>query len=373
MRHTLWLSLLKICALVAVLASSLLYVHYLDPIDSGVCGRESGCEAVRTSGVTYFFVPYLNVPLLGMIAYSVVLLLALLVPEGGVQRQARALVRLRNVATLGGVLALALIVVQALVIGAYCWWCVVVDVAAVAAAFASLAAVQSPLAQRHLLKRWAWGGLGLLAISSPLAYAWLKPPTPVPAAIRELHQPGKINVVEFADFECPWCRKLHPLLKQVLEPYQDRVHFQLLHAPLPGHAHADAAARAAVCADAQGQGAAIVDLLFAGELDQASLVAYAERLNIPVDWFERCLTDPTTQARIEADLARLRESDFQGLPTTYIGNERIVGARPPGVYRAALERAAQAEGGLHVSGGLLLWGSLALAAALVWAGWRRNP
>lgn len=370
MRHQLWLSLLKICALVAVLASSLLYVHYLDPIDSGVCGRESGCEAVRTSGVSYFFVPHLNVPLLGMVAYSVVLLLALAVPEGDGARQTRALLRLRNIATLGGVLALALIVVQALVIGAFCWLCVVVDVAAVAAAFASLAAVQAPLSQRHLLRRWAWGGLGALAISTPLVSSWLKPPTPVPAAIREIYQPGKINVVEFADFECPWCRKLHPLLKAVLEPHRNRVHFQLLHAPLPGHPHAESAARAAVCAEATGQANAMVDLLFDGELDAASLVAYAERLNIPVDWFETCLNDPRTQARIDADLARLQQSDFQGLPTTYIGNERIVGVRPPGVYRAALERAAHAEGGLHVSGGLVLLVSLALAAGLVWAGRR---
>lgn len=371
-RHQLWLSLAKLSALVAILASSLLYVHYLDPIDSGLCGRESGCEAVRTSGASYFFVPYLNVPLLGMIAYGVVLLLALAVPEGDASRRRRPLLRLRNIAALGGVLALVLIIVQALIIKAFCWLCVVVDVAAVVAAFASIAAVQSPRPQRRLLERWAWGGLGVLAAASPLLYSWLKPPPPLPAAIREIQQPGKINVIAFADFECPWCRRLHPVLEQVLEPYQDRIHFQLLHAPLPGHPQSETAARAAVCAEQRGQGSAMADLLFAGALDEASLLEYANRLNIPADWFERCLNAPSTQARVEADLALLQRSDFLGLPTTYIGDERIVGARPPGVYRAALERAAHDDSEWHVSSSLLIWFGLGAALALIWTGARRN-
>src|ERR1043166_2946725 len=74
----LWLLGAQLWVCVALLASSVLYVHYLDPADSDFCGLRSGCETVRRSGFSYFFgSPYLSLPLFSILAQSALLLLSL--------------------------------------------------------------------------------------------------------------------------------------------------------------------------------------------------------------------------------------------------------------------------------------------------------
>src|SRR4051794_26621938 len=133
----LWLLATQLCVCVALLGSSALYVHYLDPAGSDFCGLRSGCEAVRRSGLSYFFgSTYLSLPLFSLLAQ--LLLLALSLRRGRARAEAlrqgglRALWALPEVtlfaaAGLGGMLALGLIAYQALVLGQYCWLCLVVD------------------------------------------------------------------------------------------------------------------------------------------------------------------------------------------------------------------------------------------------------
>lgn len=355
MLHKHWLTLYRALALLAVLASSLLYVHYLDPADSSICGGASGCEAVRRGSFSYFGVPYLNVPLIGMLAYGVLLLDSL-----GALTMAR-LRRMRAMAGLGGVLALVLVLVQALVIEAFCLWCMLVDAAAVGVAFAGVALYHAADRQVPQLRPWAWGTLMIAAMVLPLTWQSVKPNPAVPRLVTELYQPGKINVVEFADFQCPHCRRLHLTLSQLLQQYGDRVHFVRLNVPLPMHEHAEGAAKAAVCAQAQGREQQMADLLFEGHLGQEHYIAYAKELELELGAFTQCLEDPATSEAVERDVTRFRASGLRGLPTTFVGEQKIGGARPLSVFQEAFEKAALEQAEFALPG----WVFIALCGLLV--------
>lgn len=357
-----WLTLYRTLALLAVVASSLLYVHYLDPGDSDICGGASGCEAVRRGSFSYFGVPYLNVPLLGMLAYGVLLLDSL-----GVLTSAR-LQRMRAMAGVGGVLALVLVLVQALVIQAFCVWCMMVDAAAVGVAFTGLALHREGARQQPLLRPWSWVALLVGSVVLPLTWHAVKPTPGVPRLVAELYRPGKINVVEFADFQCPHCRRLHTTLSQLRQEYGERVHFERLNVPLPNHVHAESAAKAAVCAAAQGREEEMADRLFEGQLGEEHYRAYASDMGLDLPAFERCLADPATLQVIEQDVARFRASELRGLPTTFVGEQKIAGARPLPVFKEAFERAILNETAFAMPGWAFLLSCVGFVVAVCWFG-----
>ena len=271
-----WLLGAQLCTCLALLASAALYVHYLDPADSDFCGLRSGCEAARRSGLSYFFgSPYISLPLFSMLAQIALLSLSL---RRGKDR-ARAL----------GVLAVALIAYQGLVLGAFCWLCLVTDASVIGAALCALGWASAAREQEQLppspLRPAAWFGIAAVLVAAPMLWNGVRPETPVPASIRALYVPGKINVVEFADFECPFCRRLHAVLKPVLAEYGERVAFQRFMRPLEMHPHAELAARAGLCAAAQGKGEEMADRLFAITLSEESIAA--ELRGVPLHHFGR--------------------------------------------------------------------------------------
>ena len=121
---------------------------------------------------------------------------------------------------------------------------------------------------------WAFAAAVTLA---PILWHAIKPPPAIPKPVAALYQPGKINVIEFADFECPYCRRLHAILDPLVDAAGDRVNFVRLQRPLSQHVYAEHAARAALCAEAQGKGEAMADRLFAEKLDHDKIVAIAEQ------------------------------------------------------------------------------------------------
>ncbi len=367
MPHRHWLNIYRALALLAVLASALLYIHYLDPVDSNICGGASGCEKVRGSGFSYYKSPYVNVPLVGMLAYGFLLLDAL-----GPATASR-LSRVRWMAGVGGILALGLVVVQALVVKAFCWLCLVVDVAGVGAAFAAVFAHASEAEPKEVLTKWSWAGLLAAAVALPLVWYAVKPVPDVPRLVKMYYEPDKINVIEFADFQCPHCRRLHPTLESVVEEYGERVHFKRLNMPLPSHSQAIPAARAYLCADAEGKGEEMADRLFEGELGPEHYAEYARELGLDGSAFEACTKDAETDKKLGVEVAVFRQSGLRGLPTTFVGKQRIGGARPRAVYVEAIEKAASAEEPFSLSGPAVLGGSAMLLMGLVWFGRRRDP
>jgi predicted DsbA family dithiol-disulfide isomerase len=377
-----WLLFTQVCIVTALAASSALYVHYLDPADSAFCGLRSGCEAVRRSGVSYFLGSrFVSLPLFGVAAYAVLFSLTLGVSgqsaaaRGGGSAAGRPHVPLFLLSGLGAALGLGLFAYQWLALGQFCWLCVIVDGAAVATAvgafFVARSARAVALPVESPLKPWAALALAALALLAPFGWHSLKPPPAVPAGVLSLYEPDKINVVEFADFQCPHCRSLHATLKPLLAEYGERVNFVRLHHPLPGHDMADPAARAAICADAQGKGEPMADRLFTMALSADNITAAGRELELDGLAFATCLSAESTARTLQDHFARIDEESFKGLPTTYIGSKVLVGARPEATLRDAFERAAQGEG-WSLSGGVYLGVLVTIVIALGVAGLRRE-
>jgi protein-disulfide isomerase len=385
MRRSAWLFITQLWVCVALAASAALYVHYLSPLDSGYCGPSSGCEAARRSGLGYFFGSrYVSLPLFSLVAFGALLALSLRRPQleslpGANQEERRGPLRalwqepsltLFAASGAGAVLGLGLMGYQAFVLEQYCWLCMIVDVAALGSAFFAFLAArgvrQTGKPAASPLRAGAWLAVAALIVAGPLVWDAIKPAPPVPRAIAALYQPGKINVVEFADFECPYCRRLHALLGPLLAEYGDAVHFVRAHRPLMNHPHADHAARAAICAEAQGKGEAMANGLFEVTLSVESITRLAESLRLDPIAFDRCLPSEATNAVLAHDASLLPDDELRGLPTTYIGNKQFVGVPTEAALRDALERArttpvAAPSGTLYAA---LLGGLIALVGFL---------
>jgi protein-disulfide isomerase len=129
-----------------------------------------------------------------------------------------------------------------------------------------------------------------------------------------------VTVVEFADFECPFCQRLAPELEELLEKRSGKVRFVYKFMPLSMHPHGEQAARAAIAAQAQGKFWEMHRQLFANgtHLEDADLETYAKGLGLDVARFRVDLQSPATKARLDADRKLADDLGVKGTPTLYI-------------------------------------------------------
>jgi protein-disulfide isomerase len=139
-----------------------------------------------------------------------------------------------------------------------------------------------------------------------------------------------VTVVEFSDFQCPFCSRAVPVMKALHARYPDDVRIVYRHLPLSFHAQAREAAIAAVCADDQGHFWDYHDLLFENQedLEREAFVAHAEALDLDLDRFEACLDSDDAAATVDADLRAAEAAGATGTPTFYINGIKLTGARP---------------------------------------------
>jgi protein-disulfide isomerase len=341
---------LRAASLIALATSVALLGDYTSLSPAFCTAADAGCGAVRRSSLGY----PLGIPMPAFGVAGFTTLFALSMFDTPFRRRF-----LPPMAALGAVAALALLVIQAVMVKTFCAFCVIVDVSGIVAGVAAWmwvkasAETPAPAKKRRSvppepadsLKPWAWWVLATIAVAAPVLWPRVKPIPPVPEPIRALYKPGKINVIEFADYQCPFCRMLHPELKKIVHEYGSQVHFMRLNLPLKSHPFSFDAAKVAVCAEASGKGEPVADALFATEdLSLPAIKKLAVGLGVPAAELERCLEDPETAARIHREEQLLRSTGFEGLPTTYIGAKRIVGAREPEVFREAFEAAKRGEG-----------------------------
>ena len=88
----------------------------------------------------------------------------------------------------------------------------------------------------------------------------------------------------------------------------------------------------------------MADWLFASnDLEEAAISAQAKQLGLDPEAFARCVSDPSTDARIDADIAFIRSVGFEGLPTTWVGDRKLLGAQPVARYVDAMRAVARGE------------------------------
>jgi protein-disulfide isomerase len=139
-----------------------------------------------------------------------------------------------------------------------------------------------------------------------------------------------VQLIEFADFECPFCGSLHKTLKVVREHHPMQIGLTYVHFPIPGHRFALPAARVAECAGEQGRFEAIFDQLFEGQ-DQFGLKPwddYATAAGVPdLVAFDACVKNIDPITRVEEGKALGAQLDVHGTPTIIINGWKL--GHPP--------------------------------------------
>jgi protein-disulfide isomerase len=139
-----------------------------------------------------------------------------------------------------------------------------------------------------------------------------------------------VTIVEFSDFQCPYCSRLTPTLDQVKKKYGDKVRIVFRQFPLPMHQNAEKAAEAALCANDQGKFWQLHDAMFSnqGALAVDQLKAKAVELGLKADDFNKCLDSGAKVAVIEADKKAGSEAGVNGTPAMFINGRFLNGAVP---------------------------------------------
>lgn len=140
---------------------------------------------------------------------------------------------------------------------------------------------------------------------------------------------ARTTIVVFTDLDCPYCARLDGNLRELVADHPD-VKVTLRHHPLPMHAQARLAAKAAIAAERQGKLAELVHVLFVNQPahDRASLEKYAASVGLDRARFARDLDDPELDTRLAADEADAQKLHVKGTPTMFIDGKRVAGARP---------------------------------------------
>lgn len=156
-----------------------------------------------------------------------------------------------------------------------------------------------------------------------------------------------IVMIEFSDYECPYCGRVEPTVHELLKRYPERLRLVYRHHPLSFHPNARPAASAAVCAEAQGHFWEYHALLFSNQraLGSDQLLLYAEQVGLDLAAFETCRSSEQTSARIDQDVADAMAVGASGTPAFFINGVRLTGAQPiegfEDVIREELDRLAQ--------------------------------
>ena len=139
-----------------------------------------------------------------------------------------------------------------------------------------------------------------------------------------------VTIVEFSDFQCPFCSRLTPTIKQVEEKYGNKVRLVFRQYPLPMHPNAQKAAEASLCAGDQGKFWEMHDAMFADQnaLGVDQLKAKAASLGLKAEEFNSCIDSGKHAAAIQADMKEGSAAGVSGTPALFINGRFINGAVP---------------------------------------------
>jgi protein-disulfide isomerase len=149
-----------------------------------------------------------------------------------------------------------------------------------------------------------------------------------------------VTIVEFSDFQCPYCKKAQDTLKDLLIKYKGRVKLAFRDFPLRTlHPQAQIAAEASRCAEEQGKFWEYHDALFAGQatLSQAALVETAGSLGMDKKSFESCLATGKFKAQIEQDVQDGTKAGVAGTPGFFINGVFVNGAQPAAEFEKIID------------------------------------
>jgi protein-disulfide isomerase len=209
---------------------------------------------------------------------------------------------------------------------------------------ATLDQVRTPIRSLLMQERTAAARrryLDILRTRTAVSIALDPPRIAVAAAGRPLR--GAVNapvqIVEFSDFECPFCFRANPVVRQVLSTYGDRISLVYRHYPLPNHPNARPAAEAAACANEQGRFWDYHDRLFANQsrLADADLKAHAAAVGLDAGKFNDCFDRRKYQDAVDADIDAAEAAGVTGTPAFFINGRPLNGAQPFEAFQRVID------------------------------------
>jgi formate-nitrite transporter family protein len=156
---------------------------------------------------------------------------------------------------------------------------------------------------------------------------------------------ARVTLVEYGDYECPYCGALHPVIEAARKAFGGNLRFVFRHFPLrASHPHALAAAKAAEAAGEQGRFWEMHHRLYQQQthLEDGDLLEHARAVGLDLARFERELAARAHEVRIREDLASAARSGVGGTPSLFINGELYQGSLDRDDVFAALARAAVA-------------------------------
>ena len=159
-----------------------------------------------------------------------------------------------------------------------------------------------------------------------------------PARVRG-NPKAPVMIVEFSDYQCPYCHQVEPTVKQLLAKYGDKVSLSYRDYPLrANHSQAEIAAEASRCALEQGKFWEYHDQLFAGDkLDKDSLIGFARNLGMDDKQFGACITSEKYKNAIDTDLQEGAEAGVEGTPGFFINGIAVSGAQQQVAFERVID------------------------------------
>lgn len=162
---------------------------------------------------------------------------------------------------------------------------------------------------------------------------------------------AKVLVIEYSDFQCPFCRKFwQESFEQLKKEFIDsgKVKYIYRHYPLDFHPGAIPAAKAVECANESGNFWVLHDKIFQEQAKQGQgtiqfteidIKKWAAQIGLSEVAFSQCLSSEKYSGRVNEDLISGNEAGVRGTPTAFVNGQRIVGAQPYSAFKAAIEEA----------------------------------
>lgn len=144
---------------------------------------------------------------------------------------------------------------------------------------------------------------------------------------------AKVTLIEYSDFQCPYCKMYHETIKQVVEKYEGNVRFVFKQLPLPFHTNAMPASLAAECANEQGKFIEYADRLFANQKDWGSaedpekfFKGYASGIGLNSKEFGVCLDEERYSQKVAENVSEAQEFGISGTPAVFVNDQFQSGA-----------------------------------------------
>jgi protein-disulfide isomerase len=163
---------------------------------------------------------------------------------------------------------------------------------------------------------------------------------------------SKVTIVEFSDFQCPFCGRVTPTVKEIEQKYPKDVAIVFVNQPLPFHNNAQGAAQAFLAAHRQGKAWEMHDKMFGNQqaLSQSDLEKYAQEIGLNVAKFKKDFEDPKIKEEIKADQALANSVGANGTPTFMINGREVVGAQPFAAFQTVIDEEIKKADALLKSG-----------------------